>query len=350
MLEKTIDTGALRRNWRAIRQRARARRIFAVLKSDAYGHGLSPCAAALADCADGIAVTAVQDALAIRDGGYRRPLLLLEGMFSGADAKAVAEAEIWPVVHTAWQLTALENMPAKARLTVFLKINTGMHRLGLDADGAPAALEFLRRLPAVREVVLMTHFADADLGARGIAAPLERLAALRGGRALSLGNSAATLFGGDIGDDWARVGIALYGSSPAPQLAGRNALGLSPVMELRTRLIALRRLRRGARVGYGGEYTADDDIPAGIAAAGYGGGYPRCGNMQAQVGGVLTPVIGRVSMEMLALDLRTAPSAAVGDEVVLWGESPSVDEVAAACGDISYRLFTATSAAKTRVI
>ena len=261
MLEKTIDTGALRRNWLAIRRRARARRIFAVLKSDAYGHGLSPCAATLADCADGIAVTAVQDALTLRDSGYRRPLLLLEGMFSAADAKTVAEAEIWPVVHTAWQLTALENMPAAARLTVFLKINTGMHRLGLDADEAPAALEFLRRLPAVREVVLMTHFADADLGARALAAPLARLAALRGGLSLSLslGNSAATLFGGDIGDDWARVGVALYGSSPAPQLGGAGRAGAvagddaahaayrpAPLAARRARRLR-RRIRRGRR-------------------------------------------------------------------------------------------------------
>ena len=350
MLEKIINTAALRNNWQAIRQRAHARNIFAVLKSDAYGHGLAACAETLADCADGIAVSAVEDALTLRDGGYSRPLLLLEGMFTAADGKAVAQANLWPVVHTAWQLTALENMPAGARLTVFLKINSGMNRLGWDADKAPAVWEFLRGLPAVREVVLMTHFANADVGKSGIAEPLSCMANLRGGLALSLGNSAATLFGGDIGDDWARVGISLYGSSPAPQLADRNALGLSPVMTLRTRLIALRHLQRGAPVGYGSEYTADGNFTAGIAAAGYSGGYPRRGTMQAMIDGVLVPVIGRVSMEMLILDLRAAPFAAVGDEITLWGDNPSVDDTAQACGDISYQLLTATGNVPKKII
>ena len=341
VLKKYIDTAALRENWRHIRRRASARRLLAVVKSDAYGHDLLTTATALKDEADGFAVVAMEDAITLRQQGVEKPILLMQGIFTAEDGGTLAKHRLTPVVHSRWQLQALAALPAAAQLTAYLKVNTGMNRLGFPLHEAAAALTALRRLPAVAQTVLMTHFAEADRQG-GIQAPLDMLAPLRTpGLPLSLGNSAATLLHGDIGDDWARIGIALYGASPAPGWRSHRALGLHPAMTLTTRLIALRRLSAGARVGYGGDYTAASDLPIGIASVGYGDGYPRRQGLSAAINGRPAMVLGRVSMEMIALDLSSHPTAAIGDTVVLWGDTPAVDDVAAAADTIAYDLLTA---------
>lgn len=342
-LAKRIDRAALRYNWHRIRQRAAARRLLAVVKSDAYGHGLAAVADALRGEADGFAVVALADAVALRQQGIEKPIVLLQGIFDADNAPALAAHRLTPVIHSEWQVQALAQLPQEAALTVYLKINSGMNRLGFAPDEASALLQALQTLPAVADIVLMTHLANADCQ-DGIAA--QELAALRAhGLPVSIGNSAATLLHDDFNDDWGRIGIALYGASPAPHWRSREELGLQAAMTFRTALIATRRLAAGERIGYGGEFTAPGDMPVGIASVGYGDGYPRRRGLAAAVGDAVAPVIGRVSMEMIALDLSNCPGARIGDEVILWGSAPSVDEVAAAADTIAYDLLTAARGA-----
>lgn len=232
-------------------------------------------------------------------------------------------------------------LPASADINVFVKVDIGMNRLGIAVDEAKMVLDAITCAPAVKHTALMAHFANADEPA-GLQVPLDRLQELRQQvTMLSLGNSAATLLHGDIGDDWARVGIALYGSSPAPTWCHRDSLGLRSVMTLKTKLISIRLVCVGDSVGYGRTWCAAQDTRVGVAACGYGDGYPRAQGLQVAVNGQLVPVLGRVSMELIIIDLTNLPDAAVGDEVVCWGKTPSIDEVATAAGRVSYELFTA---------
>lgn len=331
----TIHADALQHNWRAIRRRATAKKIWAVIKSNGYGHGLLATAAALHTHADGLAVARIADALALRRAGYAVPILLLQGIQSEVDAAAVAVEKITTVIHSKWQLDALRShLP---QLNIYLKVNTGMNRLGFPPEDATTVLQQLR---AARSVVLMTHFARAD-EVGGTAAAAEKFLPLRQlGYPVSMSNSAATLFAPDLQDDWARVGIALYGASPAPAQQNRDALDLCAAMTLRANLLAVQRIVRGDAVGYGGQFVAAEDMPVGIVGCGYGDGYPRLASGYACISGVRVPLAGRVSMDMLAVDLRPCPNAKVGDEVVLWGDAPSIDEVAASAGTIAYEPLT----------
>ncbi|MCH9758053.1 MAG: alanine racemase [Proteobacteria bacterium] len=340
VLKKTIDLAALRHNWQQIRRRANSPQLLAVVKSNAYGHSLCETATALNTLADGFAVVRLQDALTLRAADITSPIILLQGIFTRDNIALLSEHRLTPVIHSSWQLQALTLLPADAQLTVYLKINTGMNRLGFELEEMAAAISTLQQLPAIKNIILMTHFADADRR-DGLRDALEKLPALRAyGLPLSLGNSAATLLHGDIGDTIGRVGIALYGASPAPAWHSAPALGLQPVMHLTTELIALRTLAAGADVGYGSEFTAPEAMQIGIASIGYGDGYPRGSGLQVAIGDVIVPIIGRVSMEMIALDLRTCPTAAIGDTVTLWGNTLTVDAVAANVGMITYDLLT----------
>lgn len=344
VITKTIHTAALRHNWREIRRRSRARQLLAVLKSDAYGHGLLTTAGALLPLlqeADGFAVVRMQDAIELRRHNIHQPIILLQGVLNPAGAAPLAEYRLTPVIHNRWQIELLTTLPADAALTVYVKVNSGMNRLGFEPEELAAVLNTLRQQAAVKHIVLMSHFADADTP-DGLTAPLAAIAALRRQEPalpLSLGNSAATLLHGDINDDFARVGIALYGASPAPEWQSRDALNLLPAMTFATQLISIRTVAAGARIGYGGEYTAAAPLRVGIASAGYGDGYPRRKGMQVRIRDIIAPVIGRTSMEMIAVDLTNCPAASIGDKVILWGDTPAADDVAAAAGTISYQLF-----------
>ena len=342
VITKTIEPAALRHNWREIRRRSSSKNLLAVIKSDAYGHGLLTTARALEKEADGFAVVRVQDAVELRRHNIQQPIILLQGVLAAAGITPLTEYRLTPVIHNRWQLELLATLPADAELTVYVKVNSGMNRLGFELDETADVLHTLRQQAAVKRIVLMSHFADADRP-DGVEAPLAALAPLRQqypDLPLSLGNSAGALLHGDINDTYARVGIALYGASPAPDWQSRAALNLRAAMTFATQLISIRSIAAGARVGYGGEYTAAAAMRIGIASVGYGDGYPRCNGMQVQVHDVLVPVIGRVSMEMIAVDLTDCPAAALGDTVTLWGESLAADDVASAAGTISYDLFT----------
>ncbi|MCE1242392.1 alanine racemase [Oryzomicrobium sp.] len=338
-----IDLAALRHNFAVARRYAGTTRLFSVVKANAYGHGLLPCAQALAGLTDGYALLDLADAVALREAGIRQPILLLEGYFDAEELPILAEYGITPALHRADQLEEIELAGLPRRLDVFLKVNSGMNRLGFTGDALTAAVRRATASPAFADVTLMTHFADAD-GPRGVAWQLDRFHTMLPCWAgpVSLANSAALLRYPETRGDWARPGIMLYGGSPFADIPAEQ-LELKPVMTLASQIIGVQEIGPGERVGYGGTFTADRPTRVGIVACGYADGYPRHAGTGAPilVDGRRTRLLGRVSMDMLACDLTGLPDSGVGSPVTLWGEGLSADDVATAAGTISYELFCA---------
>lgn len=341
-INATIDLSALRHNLQ-VAQRATTARVMAVIKADAYGHGLLRCAEALS-AADGFALLDLRDALRLREAGFRQSILLLEGAFSPEELPRIAGHGLACVIHSPNQLAMLDgNARLGNKLSIWLKVNTGMNRLGFVAEDVPAAMEKLNAHPAVREVILMTHFSHADEAA-GVDAQFQLFDQLAApyGMARSLANSAALLRYPQTHADWVRPGIMLYGASPFEGTSAAQ-LGLRPAMTLHTQIISVRELRAGECIGYGGTFCADRAMRMGVAACGYADGYPRHASTGTPVlvDGLRTRTLGRVSMDMLCVDLSALPDANVGSSVTLWGEGLPVEEVARAAGTISYELLCA---------
>ena len=342
-----IDLAALRHNLGVVRGHAPSSRLWAVIKANAYGHGVGAAAAALAD-ADGFALARVPEALALRRLGVDKPLLVMEGFADADELDAAAAAGLTLAVHDAWQIALLEaragGRPPDPPLALWLKVDTGMGRLGVLPEETSAAAGRLRGLgPSLRLAGLMTHLANADDPAHPLtAAQCGNARRLAGelGLPLSIGNSAGILAHPAARTDWVRPGIMLYGGSPMTNEAA-VARGLRPVMTLTSRLIAVRRLERGAAVGYGSTFVCPEAMIVGVVAIGYADGYPRHapGGTPVLVRGRRAALIGRVSMDMIAIDLRGVPEAAPGDPVTLWGEGLPVEEIAALVGTINYELL-----------
>jgi len=315
--------------------------VAAAVKAEGYGHGLVRVARTLD--ADAFAVACVEEALILREAGIDRPILLLEGVFEAAELPVCARHNLEMAVHHPEQVAMLERARLEWPLRVWLKVDTGMHRLGLEPETVPAIWRRLRDCPAVRpDLGLMSHLARADERSRPDT--LNQLqcfetatAGLPGER--SLANSAAILGWPQTHFDWVRPGIMLYGASPFVDSLAPDE-NLRPVMTLSTRLIAIKHLRRGEPVGYGGTWICPEDMDVGVAAIGYGDGYPRHAPSGTPVllDGREAALIGRVSMDMITLDLRRHPEARVGDPVVLWGEGLPVERIAQLAGTISYTL------------
>ena len=349
-IKASIDLAALRHNHAVARRHAAGARLWTVVKANAYGHGLLRVARALADVADGYALIELDGAVALRQAGLTQPILMLEGFYGSDELPLFVQHRLSPVLHNIEQVRALVSAPLAEPLQVHVKLNTGMNRLGLNADELPAALALLRTAPQVAALTLMTHFADAD-GERGVAGQMQAAAAMRAGsgadHAFSAANSAALLGYPQTLADWARPGIMLYGSSPFPDRTGAGALGLRPVMTLATELIAVRKLAAGDRVGYGGLFTAPQAMRIGIAACGYADGYPRHAGTGTPVlvAGRRSRLLGRVSMDKICVDLSGIAEAGLGSPVILWGGEEAAcvcaDEVASAAGTVSYELFCA---------
>ena len=342
----SISRSALLHNLGVAKRRAPGTAVWAVVKANAYGHGLARTVAAL-ESADGFALLELDLAARLRDAGIGKPVLLIEGFFDAGELETFSARGLIAVVHDAEQLRMLETAKLRAPVDVYLKINTGMNRLGFSIANAAGALQRLRNCAGVGAITLMTHFADAD-GERGVGEQMQRLAAAGIGRELprSFANSAALLRYPETHGDWVRPGIMLYGCSPFPDESAAS-LGLKPAMTLKSHLVAVQELRPGDRIGYGGTFTADAAMRIGIVACGYADGYPRHApgfddrSTPLLVAGKRTRTLGRVSMDMLYADLSAIPEASVGTEVTLWGEGLSADEVAAAAGTVSYELLCA---------
>ena len=342
-----INLTALQHNLSTIRTQAPASRLLAVIKANAYGHGLVPIARALAG-ADGFGVARAEEAIMLRDAGIESPILLLEGVTDLSELDSLGAHRIDLVVHCEEQLRMLELADATDAFRVWLKIDTGMHRLGLAAD---KVADIYQRLTAARSVagsiVLMTHFADA--GDKPSATTEEQLAVFSKcadpyGCQLSAANSAGLFGCRDSHLDWIRPGLALYGASPFYD-GQAGALGLRPVMTFQAGLIAVKSVPAGGRVGYGGTWTAPKETRMGIAAVGYGDGYLRAltTDTPVLVNGRRTRVLGCNSMDMIAVDLSDVVDAKIGDPVVLWGEGLPVEEVAAHGGTIPYELLASVA-------
>ena len=345
-IRASIDLSALEHNLRVARRATRSR-LMSVVKADGYGHGLMRTAGALA-ATDGFALLDIRDAVLLREAGYRQTILLLEGCFGEDDLALVAEYELTCVVHRSGQIAILDAYPGRGSLDVWLKVNSGMNRLGFMPQEVAQAMEQLRRHRAVREITLMTHFANAD-HARGIAEPFGVFNRVAGSYrvARSLANSAALLRYPETHGDWVRPGIMLYGASPFAPGAGEQFsardLGLKPAMTLSSRIIAVQELQAGDEVGYGALFRAERAMRIGIVACGYADGYPRHApnGTPILVEGQRTTTLGRVSMDLLYVDLSALPRADVGSRVVLWGEGMPIDDVACAAGTVSYELMCA---------
>lgn len=363
-IQATIHTAHLSHNLQVLKNKAPNSRLWATVKANAYGHGIRHVYEALR-AADGFAVLDLDEAALLRELGWRGPILLIEGVFDARDLELCSRLNLWHVVHTQEQIDMLAAHKTHTPQRVFLKLNSGMNRLGFEPAAFRGAYARLAALPQVDEITLMTHFSDADgprLGADGISHQMAAFASatqdLAGEKTLA--NSAAILRYAEQGEsqvaqDWVRAGIALYGSAPDyPQHASAD-WGLRPAMSLSSQLISVRDIAAGQTVGYGSTFCAEQPMRIGIVACGYADGYPRHAptGTPVLVQGQRSRTLGRISMDMLAVDLSAIPQADFGSPVTLWGSSTgaegetaalSIDEVARAADTLGYELMCAVAA------
>lgn len=338
-----IDLAALRHNLQVVRSYLDGQKIIAMVKADAYGHGLLEVAEALQDV-DAFGVANLAEAMRLREAGFKQRIILNSGCDIQDEWLTVSEYGLDAVVHSHYQIDQLRALQLLRPITVWLKIDTGMNRLGFPPAQAATVFAELKNLKQIADIKLMTHLACADdlehaMTQRQLSVFATATKGLEAEK--SIARSAAIVEWPEALGDWVRPGIMLYGASP---VMGRSAADydLRPVMRLSAPLIAIKALQAGDTVGYGGSWVAPEAMPIGIVAIGYGDGYPRHASSVAPVwlNGVRTQVLGRVSMDSMAIDLRPVPTAAVLDSVELWGQQLLVDDVANAVGTISYELVT----------
>jgi len=353
LLRALIDTHALRHNLGTIRAYAPHSKVMAVIKANAYGHGLVSAALALAD-ADALAVARLEEGIALRSAGIQTPIVLLEGVFNAEQLAEAAHHRFELVVHDPLQIKLLESHRDARRFVVWIKVDTGMNRLGFRTESFAPALARLKALtvPAL-ELRAMTHLARADERDQpmtneqvGRFEQVLTAAGLTGSQRLatSIGNSAGTLGHPRAQGDWVRPGLALYGVSPfEDEYADEH--GLKPVMTLETTVLTVREVKRGETVGYAGAWRAERDSSIAILAAGYGDGLPRHleNGTPVLIGGARYPLVGRVSMDMIAVDVTGAPRVATGSKAIVWGEGLPVEEVARHADTIPYELLCGVS-------
>ncbi|OEY66775.1 alanine racemase [Marinobacter sp. X15-166B] len=346
-----VDLGAIVHNYRIAAAQAGSARAMAVVKANGYGHGIGAVAAALEADVGCFAVACLEEALAIRAAGSVHPVVLLQGVHEAADMALCGRQGFEPVLHSGYQADWL--LAEQTRPQVWIKVNTGMNRLGFRPEELPALVQRLQT-GGVSVRGFMSHFASADQAGSNKTEAQTRcfVEAVRPwpDKLRSVANSAAHFRAGQPLFDWTRPGIMLYGASPFVDRSAQS-LGLKPAMSFESRLIAVRTLKPGEPVGYGETWRAPGQVTMGIVAAGYGDGYPRHAGTgtPASVNGHRVTLIGRVSMDMLAVDLTGVPQPAPGDTVELWGKQVSVDEVAKHAGTIGYELLTGLTRRVPRV-
>jgi alanine racemase len=344
-LSATIHTAALANNLAVARRYAPKSKIWAVVKANAYGHGLARAFPGLR-ATDGFGLLDLEEAVKLRELGWAGPIVLLEGFFRSTDIDVVDRYSLTTVVHSDEQMRMLEMARLSKPVNIQLKMNSGMNRLGYTPEKYRAAWERARACPGIGQITLMTHFSDADTP-RGIGEQMEAFE--RGAQGIagarSLANSAATLWHPSAHFDWVRPGIMLYGASPSGVASAIDGTGLQPAMTLTSELIGTQNVPAGQTIGYGSIFTATKPMRIGVVACGYADGYPRTAPEGAPVlvDGVRTRVVGRVSMDMLTVDLTPVPHAGAGTRVELWGTSLPIDDVAQACGTIGYELMCAVA-------
>jgi alanine racemase len=336
-----LDARALVHNLQRVREHAPAAKVMAIIKANAYGHGLVWAARHLS-AADAFGVACAEEGMELRAAGIKQPICLLEGFFERAEIPLLQQHALAPVLHHEAQLRDLETASGPP-IDVWLKLNTGMHRIGFPPVAVHEVLNRLKAIKALGTLRALSHFANADNKfdtATGTQTELFLQLLGKAGMELSLANSAGVVAWPASHLQWVRPGIMLYGVSPVIGMSAK-ALDLHPVMTLTSALISVQRVPRGAAVGYGGDFVAPEPMSVGVVAMGYGDGYPRhmAPGAPVLVNGIRVPLIGRVSMDMITVDLRAQPNAKVGDPVVLWGRGLPVEEVATHAGTIGYTLL-----------
>jgi alanine racemase len=334
-----IHLDAFRHNYR-IAKESHGGQALAVIKANAYGHGAVKCAYAIDSEADGYAVACIEEALQLRQAGIHHPILLLEGFFEASELPEIVANDLWIVVHATWQVEILLASKLVKPIQVWLKMDSGMHRVGLSSEEYRNIYAKLNSHPNVSKIVCMSHFANADnLSSQHTLLQLAMFknSMQRQQSEYSLANSAAIIGWPQTHGHWARPGIMLYGADP---LMNPNTQ-LRAVMQFISKVIAIRRIKAGESIGYGSMFTAQRDTLVGVVACGYADGYPRSASNHAPVAvnGRKTKLIGRVSMDMLFVDLTDITDAAIGSHVELWGDNIAANDVAKAAGTIAYELF-----------
>ncbi len=346
-LVANIDIAAMRHNFSVVRSTVPKAKIWAVVKANAYGHGLDRSVRAFSN-ADGFALIEMESAIHLREMGWKKPILLLEGFFYPYELPILAHYNIAFAVHCDEQIDMLEKAHLKESVDVHLKMNTGMNRLGFLPSQYNKALERLKKIPNVRTISFMTHFANSESKNHPKLSVSEQLRrfdlathGLKGERNLS--NSGAILLHPDIQTDWVRPGIMLYGGTPGGKTA--KQYGLKPAMTLKSEIIQIQHIKKGDVIGYGSVFMAKEPMTIGVVACGYADGYPRMApeGTPIIVNGVKTRLIGRVSMDMITVDLTPVSGAHVGSEVILWGDGLPIDDVAEITGTVGYELMCALS-------
>ncbi|AGN83746.1 catabolic alanine racemase DadX [Enterobacter sp. R4-368] len=339
----TLDLTALSNNLQVVRRAAPAAKVWSVVKANAYGHGLDRIWRAL-NSTDGFAMLNLEEAILLRERGWKGPILMLEGFFHADELPLFDKYRLTTSLHSNWQIKALQDARLQAPLDVYLKINSGMNRLGFMPERVHTVYQQLNAFTNVATVTLMSHFAEAER-ADGIAAPLARIEQAAEGinAPRSLANSAATLWHPETHYDWVRPGVVLYGASPSGAWQDVANSGIRPVMTLSSEIIAVQTLKAGETVGYGCRYRAQSEQRIGVVACGYADGYPRIApsGTPVLVDGIRTGIVGAISMDMLTVDLTPCPQAGIGTPVELWGNEIKIDEVAAAAGTVGYELMCA---------
>jgi len=346
-LVATIDIAALQHNLAVAKRHASSARVWAIVKANAYGHGLNNAVQAFA-AADGLGLIELDGAQRLRALGWSKPILLLEGFFHAEDVALLAQYDLQTAIHCNEQIAILEQADLQAPIDVHLKMNTGMNRLGFKPEAYRDAYARLRAIGHVRNIGMMMHFANAEQEHHQVVSYTKQVElfqratdGLSGAR--SLANSAADLLHPDAATDWVRPGIMLYGGSPGGKTAAE--FGLLPAMTLTSEIIGVQDIGAGDAVGYGSRFVATHSMKVGVVACGYADGYPRHAptGTPILVDGVRTRTVGQVSMDMIAVDLSAIPVARIGSSVTLWGKGLPIDEVAHAAGTIGYELMCAVA-------
>ncbi|YCH29005.1 catabolic alanine racemase DadX [Erwinia sp. D4-22] len=341
----TIHSAALRQNLEIVRRAAPGSRVWSVVKANGYGHGISRIWQHLSDT-DGFALLNLAEAIQLRELGWKKPILLLEGFFHSDELELLDRYRLTTSVHSNWQIQALAKAQLSAPLDIYVKVNSGMNRLGFMPEQMHKVWQKLRALDNVGEMTLMTHFAEAEKE-EGIIEPMKQVERAAEGLNCprSLANSAATLWHPEAHFDWVRPGIVLYGASPGGQWQDIAGTGLKPAMTLTSEIIAIQQLRPGAGVGYGYRYHAAAEQRIGVVACGYADGYPRHApsGTPVVIDGVRTTTVGAISMDMITVDLTPCPQAGIGSKVELWGDRVKIDEVASSAGTVGYELMCAVA-------
>ena len=342
----TIHMGALKHNLQRMRRAAEGRLVWAVVKANAYGHGLLRAAKAFAD-ADGLAMIDLCDAQAVREAGWKKRILLLEGFFDESDIPLLEKYDIETIVHNRPMIDMLKAHAPYRDLKVHIKVNSGMNRLGFLPLEEKVVKEELSRIKGVHVMGVVTHFANAEPSylsekPASVSKQLARMGKLQDETDVCMANSAATLWRHEVGGDAVRAGVALYGASPDSKISSRE-LDIIPAMTLSAKIIAIQDVAKGEAVGYGSRFVTERPSRIAVVACGYADGYPRCApdGTPTFVEGKIAPLAGAVSMDMLTIDITDLKEAHVGSVVELWGKNISVNDVAGYCGTIGYELMCA---------